>query len=345
MGSQDAVVIQNPETVMKVVILGGGVISNGLVSMAPAGLQLVCFAVRSIPNSSRSWNRVIEACQGADLIVYLAYHHRDLPKNMRLISKILSSLKKTNWHGQLVFFNTQSTISSLILKSKSPLREVFSFDLYTTTKRLQSWLLSRYSQILKISEIYLPVVLGVGTKAQKRYERISRHTIVHLPNKGDNLFAYLDIDVFLDWFWKVYILQLSEFPMSKECRRVFVYQGVRSFADMIRILHEKRTRESRFEASETVPLVVRECNHKHRFSDDVLSNFIYSLKMTPIWLILSVMRNELKKMTRSEWESAAASDNPAKLNTPFIPVGAEYQYLCTTIDLKAIPFNTIRIES
>lgn len=344
MESQAAVITSDARFVMKVVVVGGGVISNKLVSTAPAEIQLSCFTVRRLPDVSGSWTPVIEACQSADIIVYLAYHHRDLPKNMRLLGKILSSLKKADWCGQLVFFNTQSALASTILKSPKSLKEAFSFDLYTTTKRLQSWLLSRYSRQLNISEIYLPVVLGVETKAQKRYENISRHKVVHLPNKGANLFAYLDLDVFLHWFWKVYPHQLTEPTISQEYRKVFVYQGLRTFADMIGLLGANRSGESKAAASEITPLVVKDCNYKYRFSNDVRSNLVYSLKMTPIWLVLSVLRNEFKKLTSSEWEAAVASENPTTVETPFFPVGAEYQYLCTTIDLDAIPFNTIKIE-
>lgn len=329
---------------MKVVVVGGGVISNKLVSTAPADIQLSCFTIRSLLDVSDSWTSVIEACQGADTIVYLAYHHRDLPKNMRLLGKILSSLKKADWRGQLVFFNTQSALASKILKSQKSIKQAFSFDLYTTTKRMQSWLLSRYSRLLNISEIYLPVVLGVETKAQKRYENISGCKIVHLPNKGANLFAYLELDVFLHWFWRVYPHSSTEPTLSQKYRKVFVYQGVRSFADMIGLLRANHCGEINSAAYEITPFIFKDCSYKYRFADDVRSNFVFSLKMTPIWLVLAVLRNEFKRLTSSEWGSAVASENQATVETPFFPVGAEYQYLCTTIDLEAIPFNTIKLE-
>jgi hypothetical protein len=330
---------------MKVVFVGGGIISSKLVSTAPEEVQLSCFTVRRLPGVSGSWTPVIDECQSADIIVYLAYHHRDLPKNIRLLGKILSSLKRADWRGQLVFFNTQSALASTVLKSPKSLKQAVSFDLYTTTKRLQSWLLSQYSCQLNISEIYLPVVLGVETNAQKRYDDISSHKVVHLPNKGANLFAYLELDVFLHWFWRVYAHQVTEPTASQKYREVFVYQGVRSFADMIGLLRANRRGESKSAVSETTPLVIKDCNYKYRFSNHVRSNLVCSLKITPIWLVLSVLRNELKKLTSSEWEAAIASVNPATVEAPFFPMGAEYQYLCTTIDLDAIPFNTIRIAS
>ena len=165
------------------------------------------------------------------------------------------------------------------------------------------------------------------------------------PIKVRNLLAYLDLDVFLHWFWRVYPYQLTEPAASQKYCRVFVYQGVRSFSDMIGLLRANRRAESKSAASEITPLVIKDCIYKYRFSNDVRSNLVCSLKMTPIWLVLSVLRNEFKKLTSSEWKAAIAPENPSTVDTPFFPMGAEYQYLCTTIDLDAIPFDTIMIES
>jgi len=96
---------------------------------------------------------------------------------------------------------------------------------------------------------------------------------------------------------------------------------------------------------ETTPAIINDCNYKFRFSDDVRSNLLCSLKMTPIWLVLCVMRHELKKLISSEWETTVASENPAAVDVPFFPTGPEYQYLCTSFDLDAIPFNTVKIQS
>jgi len=345
MESQGAIIARGPRFVMKVVVIGGGVISNKLLSAAPPELQLTCFTVRRLPDSSGFWGELLEECRRADIIVYLAYHHRDLPKNMRLLEKILSALSEADWRGQFVFFNTQSVLAGKILKSPKPLKGAFSFDLYTTTKRLQSCLLSRFSRQLNISEIYLPVVLGIQTKAQMRYEDISRHNVVYLPNKGANLFAYLELDVFLQWFWRVYPQRLTESVVAQEYRKVFVYQGVRSFADMIGLLRENRRGKSKATVSECSSLEIRDCSCRYRFANDMRSSLICGFKMTPIWLMLSVLRNEFKKLLSSEWDAAVSSANPTTADAPFFPTGAEYQYFCTTIDLDAISFNTIRIES
>ena len=128
-------------------------------------------------------------------------------------------------------------------------------------------------------------------------------------------------------------------------RKVFVYQGARSFADMIGLLRANRKAESKSVASEITPLLIKDRNYKYQFFNDVRSNFVCSLKMTPIWLVLSVLRNEFKKLTSSEGEAAIASENSTTVETPFFPMGAEYRYLCTTIDLDSIPYITSRSAS
>jgi hypothetical protein len=327
---------------MKVVVIGGGIISNKLVSTAPVEFHLSRFTIRRLPDVGSSWNSALEHCRSANVIVYLAYHHRDLPKNIQLLQKLLSTLQKVDWRGHLVFFNTQSVLASTILKSPKPIKKVLCFDLYTTTKRLQSWLLSRCSRKLNISEIYLPVVLGLETKAQQRYESISKHKIIHLPNKGTNLFAYLDLDVFVHWFWMVYIPKVTQ--STNEYRKVFIYQGLRSFAEMIGFLRDRHRSEHEVAASQNSPAVMKNCDLRFRFSDDARSNFFYGLKMTPIWLVLTVLRNAFKKLTSSETKAAEPREHQLAFESVFCPVGAEYQYFCTTIVLDAVPFDTVRIK-
>lgn len=74
---------------MKVVVVGGGVISNKQVSTAPAEVQMPCFSVRHLPDVSVSWTSLLEGCQSANIIAYLAYYYLDLLKNMRLLGKTL----------------------------------------------------------------------------------------------------------------------------------------------------------------------------------------------------------------------------------------------------------------
>lgn len=331
---------------MKIIIIGGGIISNKLVSMAPSHFNIFQLGIRDFSESNKSWDELLQQCQDADFIVYLAYHHRDLIKNLRLIAKLLSSLSSTKWIGKLIFFNTQSTLVKSVFKTKrfSIARKFPSFDLYTVTKFFQSLILSIFSRKIPISEIYLPVVLGAETKAQRRFEFISGHKQIFLPNKGNNLFAYIELNEFINWFWMQYLDELSNPVNSREFRKVFVYQGLRTFSEMIDLIRSNLIDVKKVISGEVDSLVVEDCLYKYRFSDDPTSNFLHHLKITPIWLALSIFRNEIKKLTSSKWKAPEEIDCIAPVDATFSPKGPEYEYLSTSIDMAAIPFNIVKLH-
>jgi len=325
---------------MKVVIIGGGIISKKLAITSPEHINLKCFSIRKLLDNKSEKQKIIKPSLEADLIVYLAYHHRDLPKNISMLKSILSGLKRGSWDGHFVFFNTQSTLANTILKSPRPLRQLFSFDLYTTTKRLQSWLLERYSGYLKVHEIYLPVVLGPETKAQKRYENISKYKKVSLPNEGKNIFAFIELDIFSQWFWLTFTQ--SNPKIIGGYRNVFVYQDVRTFGEMIMTFRKHLKAKKNVELNKF--LGMSNCLHKYRFSSTMVSNFLFGIKLSPIWLFLSILRNEIKKISGATWEKSDLQNIPQSSLEAFIPFGSEYQYLCTNIDLDAIPFTKVKVS-
>jgi hypothetical protein len=329
---------------MKVVVIGGGVISSKLILSAPAEIKILSFKIRGISDLSGTLSLLMDACKDADIVIYMAYHHRDLPKNLRLLYKILSSLNSLHWQGKLVFFNTQSTLASSILINSKGLKEAFSYDLYTTTKRLQSWLLSRYDKLLNISEIYLPVVIGIDTKAQRRYEFISKHKKIHLPNKGKNLFAFLDVDVFLNWFWSEYTQNIFSLEKSNQYRKLFVYQGIRTFVEMIKLLRYNCKVEAKDEGHEIFPSLIKDCSYKYRFADDFSDNLIFRIKISPIWLLFSIIRNEIKKISSSDWSNRNLDDDTNPLGDKFYPIGPEYHFLNTNTDLSAVSINMIKVN-
>ena len=66
---------------MKVVVVGGGVISNKLVSTSPAEVSCPASPFDVFPMFPACIPPVIEECQSTDIIVYFAYHYRVFPKN------------------------------------------------------------------------------------------------------------------------------------------------------------------------------------------------------------------------------------------------------------------------
>jgi len=332
---------------MKVIVVGGGIISKKLVSTAPSYIDVTFFGIRDLSNTTKSWTELNDKCKDADVIVYLAYHHRDFFKNLKLLYKLISSLNHIDWLGKLIFFNSQSAIADKILKVKGSqaVKIFFSFDLYTVTKRIQSWLLSRYSRKIFISEIYLPVVLGFETKAQKRFNGISRHRVIHLPKRGQNPFAYIELDLFLDWFWKVFLDKLKGNDIKHEYRKFFLYQGLRTFAEMINILYQSNMKSEGRITGQPKSLLFDDCVHRFRFSDKFFSNLIFYIKMSPVWMPLSIFRYQFSKLRSVNCDTEIIPDDSNFIEAPFSPVGAEYQYLSTSIDVDAIPFSKIRISA
>ena len=96
---------------------------------------------------------------------------------------------------------------------------------------------------------------------------MSLHKIVHLPKKGANFFTYLDLDIFFYWFWRVYPRLLTELEVSQDYRKVFIYQRVQTFVDMLGLLSANSRCEIKSLASETTPLVIKDCKYKYHFSN------------------------------------------------------------------------------
>ena len=85
--------------------------------------------------------------------------------------------------------------------------------------------------------------------------------------------------------------------------------------------------------------VVCDCAHKYRFDDNIVRNFIFALKLSPAWLLLSVLRNAIFKRSINNISNIGANGDCKSKKSIFTPTGAEFQYYNTSIDLDAIPFE------
>ena len=157
-------VSQNKKNNLKVVFIGVGIISNRLLSSTHVPCQIVRFGIRALSGNVDVWNGLINECISADLIVYLAYHHRDLPLNVLALAKLLRNLKAKRWGGRFVFINTQSILVGKIVKHASPLPTILSYDLYTTTKKIQSRLIEKYSLSLTCAKFICLLLSEKGLK-------------------------------------------------------------------------------------------------------------------------------------------------------------------------------------
>lgn len=313
---------------MKTVFVGGGVLSDRLKATAPSGWPIQTFGIRDLASRADLRQELLESATGSDLVVYLAYHHADVRVNYLTLFRLLRGLKAERWRGRFVFFNTQSALAGSIMSS--PLRPpaVLSYDLYSFTKRLQSRIMRYYSNSLDICELYLPVVIGDGTKAQERFRFISSHAAVKLPMGGTNAFAFLELDRFSRWMWEKYS-RPGECRSSPGLERLFVYQGLHTFSDML-----KTTRPS----SAGMPLEIEEFRHRFPFDTNAQNNLAWCLKLSPLGLVANAIRG----MCSVPVSPPPPPARPVPIGK-FVPVGPEYQFYGMTVDLDSIPFGKEKV--
>lgn len=311
---------------MKIVFIGGGILSDRLKAVAPSGSSVRVFGIRSLASREDLRQELLEAANGSDLVIYLAYHHSDIRANCLTLVRLLSGLKARGWEGRFLFFNTQSAISGSIMSS--PLRPpaVLSCDLYSFTKRLQSRIIRFYSGSLEICELYLPVVIGDGTKAQERFLFISSHSAVGMPMKGTNAFAYLELDGFAGWMWEKFARPRVGRAIPG-VERLFVYQGLRTFSDMLKAVRP---------ISASTQFEIEDCRHRFPFDASARNNLVWSLKLSPLGLLVNAIRG-----MRPVAPSQPAA--PAVPTGKFIPVGPEYQFYGMTLNLGSIPFEKEKV--
>jgi hypothetical protein len=307
---------------MKTVFVGGGILAERLKACAPGGVSIEGFGIREAQEPAR-WSKLADAASNADLIVYPAYHHTDLKANIVTLRRLVRVLADRGWKGKLVFFNTQAAIRGA-MKGSGRAPVLLACDLYSFTKKLQSWLLRNSGQSLDICDLYLPVVVGHGTKAQDRFRFIGSHRIVEMPNKGQNQFAYLDVQVFAGWFWQRF--GASDVVHSgRRFERLFIYQGIKTFSSMFGSFTQERG-------------ALDDCRHRFRFGPGMRGSLVWALRLSPLGLIASALKGIFVR--RLSGTPASAPVAPGKR---FVPTGPEYQFYGMSLDADAIPFEKLKI--
>jgi hypothetical protein len=328
---------------MDVTFIGGGFISEKLRNCAPAGYDIRLISMRDLPRNNKLRINHFRKCSESSLIVFLAYDHWDVLKNIAVLKELLVSLKSANWKGRLVYFNTQAVIGNLVFKNKKFTKAFLGIEQYSITKKIQSWLLSKYSNIIDVSELYLPVVIGDGSNAEHSYMNIAKYQSVNLPSQGKNLLAYLDVDVFSKWFWSSYVNELFCAAKHGSFRKIFVYEGLHTFAEMVSVAREKI---NSFEESKAVVLqsyVIGNCCYKYRFADKAIQNYKFVLKVSLLWLLFNIIRARCRGLFKPRSILVEHQKQIKFLPGAFIPIGLEYQYLSSSIDLSLIPFKILKI--
>lgn len=321
---------------MKIVVVGGGVISKRLIESKYAPEGLIQFSIRDLHRSPEGWTEMQLACVNSDAIIFLAYHHKNIFLNIKLLFKVLSLLRQCKWPGKFIFLNTQTTLIPQIFVTPNPLPRFLTFDLYTVTKKIQSSLLLYFSKSIIILEIFLPVITGSSSKAHNRFLEISLHNFALIPNAANNYFAQLDLDKLVNWIW-TRALGSGFAGLKKSNERVlkiFIYENLISFRSYLKEIRKSMTDSTQ----EIVNLPL-----KYRFSNSFFDNFIWYVKMSPIGLLLYLGRYAFEPPPTEE------SSNRCKLameltSQVFTPYGSEYQFLGSSIDLSRVPFKVLKIE-
>ncbi len=324
---------------MKITFVGGGFISEKLRRSVEPSHTVNCISLRNLPAGTYTCKSELAKCSESELIVYLAYDHRDFLKNILTLKRLLTSLKNSNWNGKFIFFNTQSAIANVILRNPKYTKAFLGYEQYAVTKQIQSWLLSRFSQMINISELYLPVVTGVGSSAEDWCMNMARNNCVNLPSQGKNITAYLDVDKFSKWFWGSYFDELYFSKQPSALRKIFIYEDVCTFGEL---LMSARSKISVLNSSTEFclqSLIIGNCNYKYRFSDSLMKNLIFILKVSPLWFTLNILRGRYYAFFRRDKEAMRQTTDASFTSSTFKPIGLEYQYLCSSIEIASIPFR------
>lgn len=321
---------------ISVAFVGRGAISAALSNCLPVNSTLMTYSIRDIKLTDSNCE-AINVIKQADLVVYLGYHHRNLFVNLITLYKLLKYLSFEKWKGLFVFINTQAALDANCYKDIEPIPALFKYDIYRLTKRIQSRILKIFDSNVPISEIYLPVVVGEGTKTELRYEKIALHKDIHMPNSGEGKIALLDLPSFSSWLWMYSINYLFN-ESSKLNRRIFVFDDIKSESELI----------NKFRTKHRLPYIeIKKYKTTYWFSNNFLRNLTWMLKKSPIGLLLYIIVGMLKKSKPSVVLDQKSYDREdAKFNDGiFSPDDIEYMASASEILLDKINFDIINISN
>jgi len=319
-----------------VVFVGHGAISAALSNCLPVNLALKTYSIREI-KLTVSNSEMFNAIKQADLVVYLGFHHRNLFVNLITLYKILRYLSFAKWKGLFIFFNTQAALDANCFKDLQPIPGLFKYDIYRLTKRIQSRILKIFDSDISISEVYLPVVVGRGTKTELRFEKIALHKDIHMPNSGASKIALLDLPNFSSWFWMSSINYLLNRPSSLT-RRVFVFDDIKSASQLINKFRQKHN---------LTHIEIKQYKAAYWFSDNFFRNLIWMLKKSPVGLLLYIIVGLLNKSKLLVVpDQISYSPEYLKFNDGiFVPDEIEHMASAREILLDKINFDILNISN
>lgn len=317
---------------MKILFIGEGRIGRVL-RLSFGDIRPQVIPIRELAKNNSIRDNTIQAALQSDLVLYLAYHHRDILLNLRLLSQLLGKLAACHWDGKFIFFNTQSVYADRLLLSSRPLPLFYRWDSYTFTKRMQSQIVGRYFSRLNVSDLYLPVMLGENCKAHEHFAEMALYENVYLPDEGRNRLAYLKLDALTSWLVKHSMSFRNETSALHSRGRVMLYQGYSTFRQCINDASGKE-------------VTIRNLHHRYRFADNALVNLKWALRLSPLWTLISYLKYVIaKKLAGDSFTLATERSAAREMKGCYIPAGSEYQYFMTSAELAEFPYTVLKVES
>jgi hypothetical protein len=269
---------------INVLFIGRGTISAELASHLPKNCSLYVFSIREIKLSNENYE-TLSIIKKSDVIVYLGYHHRNLYVNLHTLYKILNYLSFSKWSGLFIFFNTQAALDANCHKKIIQIPGFFNYDLYQITKRIQSKILKIFDSKISIAELYLPIVMGVGTRIENKFEKIALHKEIYMINSGANKVILLDLVNFSSWLWESSVNFVLN-QTSNLSRKIFIFDAIKTEDQLIKEFRDKNNLPS---------IDIKSYKLNYWFSNSVFSNLVWMIKKSPFGLILYLMVGLIKK--------------------------------------------------
>jgi len=320
---------------MKILILGKGKIAEKFNLMNPGNISIYNYSIRDLISNSYNSSEFNSIVKSVDVIIYLGYHHKSFFGNYRFLLKILKGLKKNEWEGNFIFFNTQSSISESIIKKRNYDKPKVNFDIYSFTKKLQSKILYKFENHIKIFELYLPVVIGKGSNAESFYDRLTYYNEISFPNKGKNRIAYLDIDLLTTWLWRQIGNQVIDGKSQLE-RKLYLYEFISTPHDILSMKYEKL-------GIDFSSVIFIDFNLKYDYSSSYMSEIKFRFKKSILGLLVVILKEQVCLLLNKPVSSNAVEIIKKDFKLHYKVNEDEYFFYSRSIFLELVPFKVLKI--
>jgi hypothetical protein len=155
-----------------------------------------------------------------------------------------------------------------------------------------------------------------------------------MPNVGQNCFAFIILGSYVNWFWSDFCIRKKQLTGNKNKRQLFVYQGLSTFADMVNARRPMSLQSIKW------PIYV----HAYGSHSSLIGYLTFMFRQSPVGLALKVVRGFLRRRAHQVPIPKLTPSAVVLAGTSFVPVGGEWLFFASSIDLGAMPFPVEQIE-